>query len=39
MLEKGVTRVINKVIESAEFSSRIQVVCKACEALGFENGR
>ncbi|CAI9292282.1 unnamed protein product [Lactuca saligna] len=33
---KGVVRIINKVIERAEFESGIQGVCQACKALGFE---
>ena len=36
MLEKEVVRVIDKVIESAEFASRIQGVQNACKALGLE---
>ena len=39
MLEKGVVRVIDKVIESAEFASGIHGVHEACEALGFEKGK
>lgn len=31
--------VIDKVIESAEFASEIRGVCRACEALGFGNGK
>lgn len=39
MLEKGVARVIDKVIESAEFANGIQGIHRACEALGFEKGK
>ncbi|CAI9260281.1 unnamed protein product [Lactuca saligna] len=39
VLENGMVRVINKVIASEEFSSGIQGLQKACEALGLENGK
>ncbi|CAI9301947.1 unnamed protein product [Lactuca saligna] len=39
MLEKGVVRVIDKVIESIEFANGIRGVCEAYEALGFEKGK
>lgn len=39
MLEKGVVRIIFKVVESAEFASGTQGVRRACEALGFEKGK
>ncbi|CAI9265868.1 unnamed protein product [Lactuca saligna] len=39
MLEKGVVRIIDKVIESGEFASGVQGVCEACEALRFEKGK
>lgn len=38
-LEKGVVRVIDKVIESAKFDNGIRGVCEACEALRFEKGK
>ncbi|CAI9287424.1 unnamed protein product [Lactuca saligna] len=37
MLEKGVVRVIVKLIKRAKFTSRIQGVRESCKALGFEN--
>ncbi|CAI9298177.1 unnamed protein product [Lactuca saligna] len=39
MLEKGVVHVIDKVIDSVEFSNGIQGVREACEALRFEKGK
>ncbi|KAL7598536.1 hypothetical protein Lser_V15G27182 [Lactuca serriola] len=39
MLEKGVVRIIDKVIENAKFSNGIQGLRKVCEALGFEKGK
>ncbi|CAI9294196.1 unnamed protein product [Lactuca saligna] len=39
VLDKGVVRVIDKVIKSAKFASRVLVVREACEALGIEKGK
>ncbi|CAI9272063.1 unnamed protein product [Lactuca saligna] len=39
ILEKGVVHVIDKVIKSVEFPSRIQGIREACEALGLEKGK
>ncbi|CAI9280896.1 unnamed protein product [Lactuca saligna] len=37
--QKGVVRVIDRVIESAEFAKGVQDAREACEVLGFEKGR
>ncbi|CAI9275841.1 unnamed protein product [Lactuca saligna] len=39
VLQKGVVRVVKKVIESSEFSKWVLDVREACEALGFEKRR
>ncbi|CAI9285183.1 unnamed protein product [Lactuca saligna] len=39
MLKKVVVRVINKVIDNAEFASEIQGVLEACESLRFKKGK
>ncbi|CAI9290263.1 unnamed protein product [Lactuca saligna] len=36
VLEKGVVRVLDRVIDNTEFARGIKGVSKACEALGFE---
>ncbi|CAI9272539.1 unnamed protein product [Lactuca saligna] len=39
VLHKGVVRVVDRVIESAEFAKGVQDVRDACEALRFEKQR